>query len=84
MANSSPAVWHPHRTSFFVGAAVVGALCSPFAAVWTFVLGLAVLLAAVFTGRGRLDGAAGACFVIGGGVVAGALPYLMLGLLQYR
>ena len=82
MAYSSPAVWHPHRTSFFVGAAVVGALTSPFAAVWTFALGLGTLLAAVFTGRGRLDGAAGACFVIGGGLVAGALPYLLLGLLQ--
>jgi hypothetical protein len=83
MAFSSPAVWHPHRTSLFVGAVVVGALTSPFAAVWTFVLGLGALLAAVFAGRGRLDGAAGACFIMGGGVLAGALPYLLLGLLQY-
>jgi hypothetical protein len=82
MAYPSPAVWHPHRTSFFVGAAVVGALTSPFAAVWTFALGLWTLVAAVFAGRGRLDGVAGACFVIGGGLVAGALPYLLLGLLQ--
>jgi hypothetical protein len=83
MAQSSPVVWHPHRTSLFVSGVVVGALTSPFAAVWTFVLGLAVLLAAVFTGGGRLDGTAGAFFVIGGGLLAGALPYLMLGLLQY-
>ena len=83
MAYSSPVVWHPHRTPFFVGAAVVGFLTSPFAAVWTFVLGLVAMLGAVFTGHGRLDGTAGASFVIGGGLVAGTLPYLVLGLLQY-
>ena len=100
MAHSSSVAWHPHRTSFFVGAVAVGVLSSPFAALWTFVLGLAVMLAAVFTGRGRLDGTAGAYFVIAGrgrldgaagvffvvagGLVAGALPYLMVGLLHYR
>jgi hypothetical protein len=83
MAHSSSVAWHPHRTSFFVGAVAVGVLSSPFAAVWTFVLGLAVMLAAVFTGRGRLDGTAGAFFVIAGGLVAGSMPYLLLGLLQY-
>ena len=83
MVHSSPVVWHPHRTSFFVTAAVVSLLISPFAAVWTFVLGLGALLTAVFTGRGRLDGTAGAVFVIAGGLVAGSLPYLILGLLQY-
>ena len=83
MAQSSPVVWHPHRTSLFVSGVVVGALTSPFAAVWTFALGLAAMLAAVFTGRGRLDGTAGAFFVIAGGLVAGSMPYLLLGLLQY-
>ncbi len=83
MAYSSPAAGLPHRTSLFVGSVVVGVLTSPFAAVWTFVLGLGVMLAAVFIGRGRLDGAAGAFFVIAGGLVAGTLPYLLLGLLQY-
>ena len=77
-----PAMDVPHRTSLFVGAGVVAVLASPLAALWTFALGLAGMVAAVFTGRGRLDGAAGACFVIGGGLVAGALPYLLLGLLQ--
>jgi len=83
MAHVPPAIDLPHRTSLFVGAVAVGALSSPFAAVWTFVLGLVGMLAAVFAGRGRLDGAAGATFVIGGGLIAGALPYLLLGLLQY-
>jgi hypothetical protein len=83
MAQSSPVAWHPHRTSFLVGAAVVGALISPFAALETFALGLSVLLTAVFAGRGRLDGAAGAFFVIGGGLLAAALPFLVLALLEY-
>jgi hypothetical protein len=83
MAYSSPVVWHPHRTALFVAGVVVGVLTSPFAAVWTFVVGLVVMLAAVFIGRGRLDGAAGAFFAVAGGLVAGALPYLLLGLLQY-
>jgi len=83
MAHSSP-VPVPHRTSLFVGAVVVGVLASPLAAVWTFALGLGLMLAAVFTGRGRLDGGAGVFFVVAGGLVAGALPYLLIGLLDYR
>ena len=83
MAQVPPVVPVPHRTSLFVAAVVVGVLISPFAAVWTFALGLGLMLAAVFAGRGRLDGAAGIFFVIAGGLVAGALPYLMIGLLDY-
>jgi hypothetical protein len=82
MAYSSPVVRHPHATPLFLCAAAVGALTSAFAAVGTFVLGLAVMLAAVYGGRGRLDGTAGAVFAVAGGLVAGSLPYLLLGLLE--
>ena len=84
MAQTSPVVPVPHRTSLFVAALVVGVLTSPFAAVWTFALGLAGMVLAVLAGRGRLDGAAGVFFVVAGGLVAGALPYLVVGLLDYR
>ena len=84
MAHVPPVVPVPHRTSLFVGAVVAAVLLSPFAAVWTFTLGLAAMVAAVMAGRGRLDGAAGVFFVVAGGLVAGALPYLMVGLLDYR
>jgi hypothetical protein len=84
MAHVPPVVPVPHRTSLFVVAVLVGVLVSPLAAVWTFGLGLAAMVAAVFAGRGRLDGAAGVFFVVAGGLVAGALPYLMVGLLHYR
>jgi hypothetical protein len=84
MAQWSPVVGQPHRTSLFIGAVVIGVLTSPFAAVWTFALGVAALVAAVYAGRGRLDGAAGIFFIVAGGLVAGALPYLLVGLLDYR
>ena len=84
MAQSSPVVPVPHRTSLFVAALVVGVLASPLAAVWTFALGLAAMVSAVLGGRGRLDGAAGVLFVVAGGLVAGAMPYLVIGLLDYR
>ena len=84
MAHVPPVVPVPHRTSLFLGAVVVAVLASPLAAVWMFALGLGLMLVAVFAGRGRLDGAAGVFFVIAGGLVAGAMPYLLIGLLDYR
>ena len=84
MAHVPPAMDVPHRTSLFVGAGVVAVLASPLAAVWTFALGLAAMVAAVLAGRGRLAGVAGIFFVVAGGLVAGALPYLLVGLLDYR
>jgi hypothetical protein len=84
MAHVPPVVPVPHRTSLFVAALVVAVLASPLAAVWTFALGLAAMVSAVLGGRGRLDGAAGVVFVVAGGLVAGAMPYLVIGLLDYR
>jgi hypothetical protein len=82
MTHPSPAVTHPHRTSWFVGAAAIGAVTSPFAAVYTVVLGLAVALVAGLLARGRVDGAAGAVMVVAAGLVAGVLPYFALALFQ--
>jgi energy-converting hydrogenase Eha subunit C len=84
MAHVPPVVPVPHRTSLFVGALVVAVLASPLAAVETFALGLAGMVTAVLGGRGRLDGVAGVAFVVAGGLVAGALPYLLVGFLDYR
>jgi hypothetical protein len=83
MAHVPPVVPVPHRTSLFIAALVVAVLASPLAAVWIFALGLAAMVSAVFGGRGRLDGTAGVVFVVAGGLVAGAMPYLVIGLLAY-
>jgi hypothetical protein len=82
MAQSSVDPDRRHRTSWFLGAAAIGVLTSPFAAVWTAVLGLAVALLVGLAARGRLDGAAGAVVIVAAGLATGALPYLALGLLQ--
>jgi hypothetical protein len=82
MANSFPTASHHHRTSWFIAAAAIGLLTSPFAAVWTSALGLAGALLAAAAARGRMEGPAGAVVIVAAGLVAGAFPYLLLGLLQ--